>query len=85
MDQLGKYLAEALKASMEHIPNELRKKCLVIGGAALQLLRQRPIVDMFSDDEPFMICLTEAGESWYCLSSFLFIGQQQFRATNEYY
>jgi len=38
MDQLGKYLAEALKASMEHIPNELRKKCLVIGGAALQLL-----------------------------------------------
>ena len=38
MDQLDKPVAEALKASMQHIPNRLRRECLVIGGAALRLL-----------------------------------------------
>jgi hypothetical protein len=41
MNHLDKYLAEALRASIEHIPNGLRKECLVIGGAALQLLGSR--------------------------------------------
>ena len=44
MDQLDKHVAEALKASMQHIPNRLRRECLVIGGAALRLLgsKRRP-------------------------------------------